>query len=66
MLRSIRSADTLAGLIAVAQPSFADPIAKMVSDPVQAAVGPTQEPASPHASSQRSLETQAPAGFGWD
>jgi hypothetical protein len=66
MLRSILSAVALAGLIAVANPAFADPLAATASDHAQPAAAATQQPASPApASSPRSLDSPAPAGFGW-
>jgi hypothetical protein len=66
MLRSILSAVALAGLIAVSQPSYADPIATTASDHAQSAAAAAQQPAlPPPASSPRSLDAPAPAGFGW-
>ncbi len=66
MLRSILSAVALAGLIAVAHPAFAGPIATTASDHAQPAVAATQQPVlPPPASSPQSLDAPAPAGFGW-
>jgi hypothetical protein len=66
MLRSILSAVALAGLIAVAHPAFADPLAATPADHAQPAAAATQQPAAPApASSTRSLDGPAPAGFGW-
>jgi len=66
MLRPILSAVALAGLIAVARPTFAEPIAMTASDHAQPAAAAMQQPASPPpASSPRSLDAPAPAGFGW-
>jgi hypothetical protein len=66
MLRSVLSAVALAGLIAIAHPAFADSISATASDHAQPAAAATQQPASPAAaSSPRSLDAPAPAGFGW-
>ena len=66
MFRSILSAVALAGLIAVAHPAFADPLAATASDHAQPAAAATQQPASPApATPLRSLDSPAPAGFGW-
>ena len=66
MVRSILSAVALAGLIAVAHPAFADPLSATASDHAQPAAAAAQVPASPApASSPRSLDSTAPAGFGW-
>jgi hypothetical protein len=66
MVRSIFSAVALAGLIAVAHPAFADPLSATASDHAQPAAAAAQVPASPApASSPRSLDSTAPAGFGW-
>jgi hypothetical protein len=66
MLRSILSAVVLAGIIAVAQPAFADAAAATASEHAQPAAAATQQSAPPAAvSSPRSLDTPAPAGFGW-
>jgi hypothetical protein len=45
MLRSALSAVLLAGVLAVVQPTFADPITATASDHVQAAAAATEQPA---------------------
>jgi hypothetical protein len=66
MLRSILSAVAIAGLIAIAHPAFADPLAATASDHAQPAAAAMEQPASPAAAtSARSLDAPAPAGFGW-
>ena len=66
MLRSIFSAVAIAGLIAVAHPAFADPLAATPAEHAQPAAAATQQPTSPApVSSPRSLDAPAPAGFGW-
>ena len=66
MLRSILSAVALAGVIAAAHPALADAVAATASEHAQPAAATTQQPAVPvPASSPRSLDAPAPAGFGW-
>jgi hypothetical protein len=66
MLRSVLSAVALVGLIAVVHPAFADSISATAADHAQPAAAATQQSASPApASSPRSLDAPAPAGFGW-
>jgi hypothetical protein len=66
MLRSILSAVALAGIIAAAQPAFADGVATTTSEHAQPAAAAAQQSAPPAAaSSPRSLDAPAPAGFGW-
>jgi hypothetical protein len=66
MLRSTLSAVAIAGLIAIAHPAFADSISATAADHAQPAAAATQQPASPApASSPRSFDAPAPAGFGW-
>jgi hypothetical protein len=65
MLRSILSAVALAGVLAAAQPVFADHLAATASDQVQAAAAMMEQPAplpAPGASAEHRI---APAGFGW-
>jgi hypothetical protein len=66
MLRSVLSAVALAGLMAVAHPAFADSMSATAADRAQPAAAATQQPALPApATSPRSLDAPAPAGFGW-
>ena len=66
MLRSILSAVALAGIIAAAQPAFADAAAATAPEHAQPAAAAAQQSAPPAAaSSPRSLDAPAPAGFGW-
>jgi hypothetical protein len=72
MLRSVLSAIALAGVLAIAQPAFADPLAATASDHAQAA--PAAETPSPRATAQSSSDAtpvavghvkDVPVGFGW-
>jgi hypothetical protein len=72
MLRSILSAVALAGVLALAQPAFAAPLAATASDHAQAA--PAAEQPSPPATAQSSSDAapvavghakDIPVGFGW-
>jgi hypothetical protein len=66
MLRSILSAVALAGVIAAAYPALADAVTATASEHAQPAAATTEQPAVPvPASSPRSLDAPAPAGFGW-
>jgi hypothetical protein len=74
MLRFALPAVALVGVLAMAQPVFADPLAATVSDHAQAAAA-IEQPASPApawssssdapATSARFGKNVAPAGFGW-
>lgn len=77
MLRSFISAVALAGVLATAQPSFAEPLAATATDQAQAAAPATEQPAPPAVgqSSSSDATTRAsawpphkdiiPVGFGW-
>ena len=71
MLRFALPAVALVGVLAMAQPVFADPLAATVSDHAQAAAAAIEQPASPApAWSSDMPATNAgknitPAGFGW-
>jgi hypothetical protein len=75
MLRFALSAVALAGVLAVAQPVFADPLAATASDHAKAAAAAMEQPASPvpawssssdaPATSAGLGKNTAPAGFGW-
>jgi hypothetical protein len=74
MLRFALSAVALAGVLAVAQPVSADPLAATASDHAQAAAATIEQPASPApawsssdapATSAELGKNNAPAGFGW-
>jgi hypothetical protein len=76
MLRSVLSAVALAGVLATAQPAFADPLAATASGHAQAAAAATEPslpaPALSSWSSDASAPASggvgkniAPAGFGW-
>jgi hypothetical protein len=65
MLRLALFAVALVGVIATAQPSFADPVGATTSDDGQtAAVAATQQVASP-VPVWSSPDATAPVGFGW-
>ena len=75
MLRFALSAVALVGVLAVAQPVFADPLAATASDHAQAAAAAIEQPTSPipvwssssdaPATSAGPGKNVAPAGFGW-
>jgi hypothetical protein len=74
MLRSVLSVIALAGVLAAAQPAFADPAAATAPDQIQAAASPTEQPASPPPARASSPDAPASAGvaknitfvgFGW-
>jgi hypothetical protein len=66
MLRSILSAILLAGLLAAAQPTVADPLPLTASAHVQAAAAVVEQPAPLAAPMVNAVEHKtAPAGFGW-
>jgi hypothetical protein len=75
MLRFALPAVALVGVLAMAQPVFANPLAATVSDHAQAAAAAIEQPASPAppwssssdapATSARLDKNIAPAGFGW-
>jgi hypothetical protein len=66
MLRIIVSAVVIAGILASAQPAFADAAAATASEHAQPAAAAAQQSAPPAAgSSPRSSDVTAPAGFGW-
>ena len=73
MLRSLLAAVALAGLLALGQQAFADPLAGTASDHVQPAAAATEQPAllAPLSSSSdvtapvNAEHGKAPVGFGW-
>ena len=65
MLRSILFAVLLAGLIAPAQPTAADPLAATASAHVQAAAAVMEQPVPLPAPGTSAEHRMAPAGFGW-
>jgi hypothetical protein len=75
MLRFALSAVALVGVLAVAQPVFADPLTATASDHAQAAAAAIEQPASPAPAWSSSSDApaasvglgknNAPAGFGW-
>jgi hypothetical protein len=75
MLRFALPAVALVGVLAMAQPVFADPLAATASDHAEAAAAAIEQPASPApawssssdapATSARLGKNIAPAGFGW-
>ena len=66
MLRSALSAVLLAGVLAMVQPAFADPLTATASDHVQAAAATMEQPAPLPAPATSAVERgMAPAGFGW-
>jgi hypothetical protein len=69
MLRFVLSAVVLAGVLAMAQPVFADPLAATASDHAQAAATAIEQPASPAPAWSSDMPNAgkniAPAGFGW-
>jgi hypothetical protein len=65
MLRPVLSAVLLAGLLAAAQPTVADPIAATASAHVQAAAATMEQPAPRPALGASAEHGIAPAGFGW-
>jgi hypothetical protein len=65
MLRPVLSAVLLAGLLAAAQPTVADPIAATASDHAQAATAMMEQPAPLPARGASAEHRMAPAGFGW-
>jgi hypothetical protein len=73
MFRSVISAIALAGILAVAHPVLADPVAATASDHAQAAVTATPQPASTTSAPSLPDVTvpadarpgKAPVGFGW-
>jgi hypothetical protein len=74
MLRFALSAVALAGVLAMAQPIYADPLAALASDHAQAAAAAIEQPMSPAPAWPSSsdapaaadgLGKNAPAGFGW-
>jgi hypothetical protein len=64
MLRLVLSVTILVGAVAVARPTFADPVAASTPDYAQATAVVTEQPAQPAAWSPSSDAT-APVGFGW-
>ncbi len=66
MFRFLISAIALAGVLATAQPVFADPLATTPdhADRAQAAAG-TEQVAAPGPASSWSSDTMAPVGMGW-
>jgi hypothetical protein len=75
MLRFALYAVALVGVLAVAQPVFADPLTATASDHAQTAAAAIEQPASPApawssssdapAASAGFGKNNAPAGFGW-
>jgi hypothetical protein len=63
MLRSTLSAVFLAGVFAMAQPAFADPVAATGANQVQAAAAETEQPVP--AASVVGDKNAIPVGFGW-
>jgi hypothetical protein len=68
MVRIILSAVALAGILAAAQPAFADPLAATPSDRVQTTVVAREQPAAsvPAATSSPDARSQANGGLGKD
>lgn len=66
MLRSALSAVLFAGVLAVVQPAFADPLPATASEHVQAAAATMEQPAPLPVPAASAVERgTAPAGFGW-
>jgi hypothetical protein len=65
MLRSVLSAICLAGLLAAARPTVADPLATTVSAHVQAVAAIIEQPAPLPITQANAKHKTAPAGFGW-
>jgi hypothetical protein len=77
MLRSFISGVALAGVLAAAHPSFAEPLAAPASDQAQATAPATEQPAppalaqpsssdaTPRASAWPPHKDIVPVGFGW-
>ena len=65
MLRSILSSVVLAGVLATAQPVFADPLAAPAPDHAQAAAATMEQPAPLPTPATNAERGNAPAGFGW-
>jgi hypothetical protein len=65
MLRPVLFAVLLAGLLAPAQPTVADPLAATASAHVQAAAAVMEQPAPLPAPGASAEHRMAPAGFGW-
>ena len=71
MLRFALSAVAFAGVLVVAQPVFADPLAGTASEYAQDAAAVIEQPASPASSSDAPAasaglgKNNAPTGFGW-
>jgi len=68
MLRFVLSAVALAGVLAAAQPAFADLLAATAPDQVKATAAAKAQPAPPAPASSSSSDENAPAraGFGKD
>ena len=66
MLRSVLSAVLLAGVLALVQPAFADPLPATASEHALVAAAATEQPVSRPAPAASAVERGvAPAGFGW-